>query len=574
MNTHRSSLPTLQLKRIGLWATFLMPLAIQAAEPADHLNLQGPARPGYLAPKSGDAFQLPPVAPVARPVPAPAIGEETVLIERFVFRGNQVVPGVDLEALAAPYAGKQLGIADVEELRQKLTRFYIDKGYINSGAMLSAQPIAARTLTFDIIEGQIQSIQLRGMERLDDRYITERLVRRDKEVLNIDTLRERFQLLLGDPLFERLNARLIPAEQLGQAVLDVDVARARPYQFSMAANNYRAPSIGENVKVASGSVRNLTGFGDLVEASVQGDNHQGIARGSLNVRMPLNQRGTQLSVQLDHGRSSIIEEPLQSLDIKSTLDSKDVGLNHTFFETLQHKMVVGIHRVARENRTTLLDQPFSFIPGEPDGVTKLSSWRFWQEYSHRAEKQVVALRSTFTSSTSNLQATPGLPSGAVVPERQYNLWLGQAQYARQVMDNGAQFVVRGTLQYSPKHILALDQMSIGGVSTVRGFRENQMIRDNGTVLNFEFDYPLLRNSGGRPKLNLIPFFDVGRGRNVNEGTDRISSVGVATRLTWQGLFLDLTVAHRLSEPEFVSLGKGSQQDRGIHFQLGYNFFGH
>jgi hemolysin activation/secretion protein len=572
MNTHRSSLTTVQLKRIGLLATFLVPLVTQAAEPADHLNLQRPTRPGYLAPKSGEVFQLPPVAPMERP--APAIGEETVLIERVVFRGNQVVPSGDLEALAAPYVGKRLGIAEVEELRQKLTRFYIDKGYINSGAMLSAQPIAARTLTFDIIEGHIQSIQLRGMERLDDRYITNRLVRRDKEVLNIDTLRERFQLLLGDPLFERLNARLIPAEQLGQAVLDVDVARARPYQLSMAAHNYRAPSIGENVKVVSGSVRNLTGFGDLVEASVQGDNHQGIARGSLNVRMPLNQRGTQLSVQLDHGRSSIIEEPLQTLDIKSTLDSKDVGLNHTFFETLQHKMVVGIHRVSRENRTTLLDQPFSFIPGEPDGVTKLSSWRFWQEYSHRAEKQVIALRSTFTSSTSNLQATPGLPIGATVPERQYKLWLGQAQYARQVMENGAQFVVRGTLQYSPKHILALDQMSIGGVSTVRGFRENQMIRDNGTVLNFEFDYPLLRNSGAGPKLNLISFFDLGQGRNVNDGTDRISSVGVATRLTWKGLFLDLAVAHRLSEPDFASLGKGSQQDRGIHFQLGYNFFGH
>lgn len=485
-----------------------------------------------------------------------------------------MVPTSDLEALAAPYLGRQLGIADVEELRQKLTRHYIDKGFINSGAMLSAQPIAARTLAFDIVEGYIQSIQLRGMERLDDRYITKRLIQRDKEALNIDTLRERFQLLLGDPLFERLNARLMPAEQLGQAVLDVDVARARPYQLSIAANNYRAPSIGENVTVMSGSVRNLTGFGDHVEASVQNDNHQGVARGSLSLRMPLNQRGTQLSVQLDHGRSSIIEEPLQTLEIKSTLDSKDVGLDHTFFETLQHKMVVGIHRVARENRTTLLDQPFSFIPGEPDGVTKLSSWRFWQEYSHRAEKQVIALRSTFTSSTSNLQAIAGLPVGVNLPERQYNLWLGQAQYARQLMDNGAQFVVRGALQYSPKHILALDQMSIGGVSTVRGFRENQMIRDNGAVLNFELDYPLLGNTGSGPKLHLISFFDVGQGRNIGDGTDRISSVGLATRLTWQGLFLDLTVAHRLSEPDFVSLGKGSQQDRGIHFQLGYNFFGH
>ena len=121
-------------------------------------------------------------------------------------------------------------------------------------------------------------------------------------------------------------------------------------------------------------------------------------------------------------------------------------------------------------------------------------------------------------------------------------------------------------------LLPLDRMSIGGVYTVRGYRENQMIRDTGSIVNVEFDYPLVRNPGKGFNLSLVPFYDYGRGKNQSEAADTLTSMGLLTRMRWEGVSLDFSFAKRLSYPNFVRSNGGNLQDKGINFQLNYNFF--
>jgi len=164
-------------------------------------------------------------------------------------------------------------------------------------------------------------------------------------------------------------------------------------------------------------------------------------------------------------------------------------------------------------------------------------------------------------------------AGASVPANQnYKVWLGQAQVARRVMDNGAQFVWRATLQQTSDRLLSLDRMSIGGIYTVRGYRENELLRDKGHIFNFEFDYPLMRQSEHGIGLALIPFYDIGRGQNQAEPADTISSVGLATRLHWRGIRLDVAIAKRLRHPGEIVPSGSSLQDQAMHVQLAYDFF--
>jgi hemolysin activation/secretion protein len=549
----------------------LLPRVACPADATDHLNVQEPERPGYLAPPP-DNFRLPPVKPLA--VPLPPERPETVLVRQIVFDGNTVISARELDALVAPYLGKRLNEADIEEIRLKITQHYIDQGYINSGALLRENALSGDTLKIGIVEGHLQAIRLHGMERLDDGYLTKRFSPEPDAVFNVDRLRERFQLMLDDPLFKRMNARITPGDSIGQAVLDVDVERARPYQLSVFANNYRPPSIDSTALGLSGWVRNLTGFGDSLEVTVQGAPHDsGGTRTALGWRMPLNTVGTQLSLQLDHGKSSVVEEPMRVLDIESVLDSKDIGLSQTIVETLNHRLTIGANHVKRENRTSVAGEPFSFVAGEPNGTTRVTAWRFWQEYSFRSEKQVVALRSTFTSARNNLDDMSGLPATTYAQaDQRYRLWLGQFQYAGKIADNGTQIILRGTTQRTSHDLLSLDRMSIGGVYTVRGYRENQLVRDKGHILNVELDYPLIRSQGKNLGVALIPFYDFGRGQNQGESADRISSVGVATRVRWQGVRLDLAIAKRLSHPGSITSSGGTLQDKAIHLQLAYDFF--
>lgn len=549
----------------------LGPCAALALDGADHPNVEELPRPDFLRAKPTNGFELPPVAPAAAPA---ASGGKAVRATRTSFRGNHAIATAELDAIAAPYVGRQLNAADIEDLRERLTRHYIDRGYINSGALIGKDAIANGVLTVDIVEGRLSAVRLRGLGRLNENYVVKRLVKDADSALNADVLRERFQLLLDDPLFERMNARLIPGANLGEAILDVDVVRARPYRLTLAANNYRPPSIGSKGYVLSGWVRDLTGYGDTLDASVQDDTSLSSAgrRYSLGWHVPVNQSGTQVSLQLDHGRSSVIEQPMDVLDIKSILDSKDIGISQAIFETLRQKLTFGINRADRKNSTTMLGQPYSFTPGEPNGVTKVSAWRFWQEYAWRDERQVLALRSSFTWAKDNLQDIPGLPPTTSEPAHSYHLWLGQAQFARQVLDNGAQVIVRASMQRTGQVLVALDRMSIGGINTVRGYRENQLVRDTGTIVNLEFDYPVVRAPGNGLNVNLVPFYDNGRGKNLDEASDTISSWGIATRVRWQRAALDLAIAHRLKHPPSITTAGGSLQDKGIHVQFSYSFF--
>ena len=535
----------------------------------DHLNIQEPVRPGYLERKPVEGFSLPPVAPDASLVTA---GEQSVVLKRVHFVGNTVLPAQDLQGVVAPFLDRAIGASDLEALRQKVTLLYVERGYVNSGALLAADALNQGTLTLHIVEGKLKEIRLRGLDGLNERYVVDRLAD-GEEVFNILTLGERFQLLLTDPLFSHMNGQLLPDAERGKAILNIDIERSRPYQLSLSANNYRPVSIGAQSGTLSGWLRNLTGYGDIFEASYQGPLGEGKAsRTALGWRMQLNNRGTQLSLNYDEGASSVIEQPVQTLNVESRLVSKDIGVSQTVFEMLRHKLSIGLNRVVRENRTTLLGVPFSFVPGEPTGTSKASDWRFWQEYSHRWENQVLALRSTFTFGENNQinQNDAGTDLG-VMPDRRYRIWLGQVQYAHSLLYNGSQLILRLNMQDSPNRLIAMEGMSLGGVNTVRGYRENQLVRDNGVVMNVELDFPVLADGAKQLSINLIPFFDHGRAWNKNEGPAVISSVGLAARLRWQGLAIDLAAAKRLYNSATISSGS-NLQDKGFHLQVSYNFF--
>ena len=111
-------------------------------------------------------FQLPSLAPA----PPAELRREgmTVLVREILLEGNTVITTQELQKIAAPYFGRQLYPADIEELRRALTQYYVDRGYVNSGALLATETATGPgILSFRIIEGRVSRIQVRGLERLD-----------------------------------------------------------------------------------------------------------------------------------------------------------------------------------------------------------------------------------------------------------------------------------------------------------------------------------------------------------------------------------------------------------------------
>ena len=506
------------------------------------------------------------------------MAQTTEFVPRQVtFTGNTMISSDVLQATAAPYLNRPLNLPltgdDLEDLRQKLVRVYTDAGYVNSGVVLDVA-LAGNTLNFKVIEGRLKGITVTGAGQLDPRYVTRRLDKDDGAPFNINLLRERFQLLLTDPLIARMNARVAPGENLGEALLEVDVALTATSQFTLLANNYRPPSVGEASVGVAATFRNLTGAGDLLEANLQAAPQSGIfSKASLAWQVPLGYSGTRMSLGIDQGDSNVIEQPAAMLGITSHLRSVDLGLSNTVVESLTHRFTLGLNRVVRENQTSLLGTPFSFNPNEPDGLTRETLWRAWQDYSYRTPTQALAFRSTFTFGQNNLRDSSGLPaqSNNGAPPSSFRSWMGQAQWSRQLSTQGVQLIARATLQRSADRLLALDGLAVGGVNTVRGFRENELVRDQGEYINLEVDFPVTGLSSSDTRVHLLPFIDAGSAHNVGGPTQALSSLGLAVRAHWHGLQADLTIAKRLTSVDQSHGSANSLQSQGIHLQISHKF---
>lgn len=505
------------------------------------------------------ALALPAWADALPPLPSLIDAAPPVTLRAVRFVGHTQLSDTELQAVAAPFLQRPLRALDLEELRQRVTRAYVDRGYVNSGAELATDALAGDTLTLRIVEGVIARVRQSGLGRLSESYLATRLVT-PGEPLNLGRLQERFQLQLADPLFERLNARVLPGDGPGRALLDVEVTRARPWQMSLFAHNHVAPAVGSDAFGVDGTLRNLSGWGDRLSATLLRSG--GSLGGDLSWALPIAASRTLATVRLARTRSSVVEEPLADLDIDSVVATREATLAQPLVDEARQRVVVGLAHSLRRNRTQLAGEPFSFVAGEATGTTRVEAWRAFGEATLRVDRHVLAAQLSRLVGRNNLVADDELPR---VPPARYRLWQAQAQAALALGTDGQQLLLRGQLQRSRDALVPLEQMAVGGRYTVRGWRENRLVRDNAQVLSAELHWPLWRDDGAAAWLTLAPFVDAGGAWNRGQAHERLSSAGIGLLAGWQGLEAELFVARRLSgrDPDT----RGNWQDHGIHLLL-------
>lgn len=484
-----------------------------------------------------------------------------VTIKRVVFSGHSVFDEDALQSIAKPFLNHAIDVGDLEELRYQLTQHYVKNGYVNSGAIIPTQTFKDNTLNIQIVEGKLSAINVDGNGWLHPDYIRKRLL--DDKPFNTQTFQDRYQRLLNDPLIEQINGNLKSLPQLGESALDLQVTRATPYQLAVHFNNYNPPSIGAEQMQTEAWIRNLTRWGDKFDFRF--DISEGSAIYAGGVTMPLNAYGTVFDFHFETGRSSVVEEPLNIINITSQVTNFNWTLNHPVYQTADQNLTLGVSFGTRFNQTGLLSDP-CFTFNDAPCKTKVAALRFIQDYSGRFEHHVFALRSVFSVGLGGVFDST-VQADSKGPDSRYFTWLGQMQYAWKVMENGAQLRLRGNLQLSNEALLPQERIAVGGVYSVRGYRENELVRDNGYSGSIEFHYPLFAMQGAHAnQLTVFPFMDFGAGWNDHDNADYLHAIGIG--MSWQGLKhfkADFYYAHdiRQASPKATH----DLQDDGIFFNV-------
>ena len=559
------------LSLIGVLLAFC--LAVQAAEvisPGSVLSERPSARhpdlPEFLPEESDSGSIKPPVSEGEQPSGAP--GGPSFELRKVAFDGNTVFSDQELATIAKDFVGKKVTLIMLEELRYRLTRHYVDQGYINSGVILKPDQIVTDGIViYQVLEGQLDEVLVNGTKRLRPAYVRNRIWPDPESPFNIKSLQERFQLLLQDPLIKQLNGELLPGTKPGSANLNLQVTRSRPYELSLGIDNHSPPGTGAERVYAAGVLRNLSGFGDEMDFS--GGVSDGADEVFAGYSIPVSANDSRIFLRFDHSDNSVVEEPLNDLDIESETWGMELGLLYPVFRSLGRTVTLGAALAKRENQTFLLGEPFPFSAGADDnGESRVTVLRLSQELVDRNTQQAFALRSTFSFGLDAFDATV---HGGNRPDGQYFAWLGQARYARRFGEAGSQLLLRADVQLANDHLLDLERFAVGGANTVRGYRENELVRDNGFAISAEWRYPLWRGEKKDSAENLLQiamFMDFGSAWNKGEsmGRDRLHSVGLGFLWTFfRRIDAELYFAHDLEKPE--SKEHHDLQDDGIHFRL-------
>jgi hemolysin activation/secretion protein len=526
------------------------------------------------------AQDLPPLPLRLRGAPRLPAVEEVMLptaarlfVRGFQFEGNRAFSDAELNQVTGSYTNRELGFEDLEQARRAVSLYYINHGFVNSGAVIPDQEPTNGIIRLQIVEGVLTGIELSGNHWLRDNYIKSRLRRWSTPPLNLNRLQDGLQLLRQNPNVRQVNAELKPGTAPGEAVLDVRVADQQPFQVGLQVDNQRPPSVGAEEIWALASDQNLTGNSDrldlrygIANADTDGMEFSGVDNLAGSYLLPLTRYDTTLGLNASRLNTGLIEETFVPLNIESLTTSYGVALRQPVYQTARRELAFSIGFDHRKNETSLLGEPFNLSPGAVNGETIVSVLRVSQEWLDRGQNHVLALRSTFNFGLDALDATDDRIRGHA--DGKFFSWLGQAQYVRRLFNTQNELVLRVAGQYTDEPLLALEQFSVGGVETVRGYVENQLVRDRGVVSSVGFRVPIFFDKSGAGIVHLAPFYDFGGAWNV-KGSPRpttISSVGMGLLLTPSKHFsAQLYWGHQLRD--IKTSDHSGLQENGFHFKV-------
>ncbi len=500
-----------------------------------------------------------------------------MFVREFRFRGNVAFSGAELATVIERYRHRQLTSEELEEARRAITAFYVAHGYVNSGAILPDQDIRDGVVVFEIVEGVLSDIRISDRQGLlRDRYLQGRLWPFAGPPLNMSQLKEGLLLLRQNPNVKQLNAQLRPGAKPGESYLDVDVEEQQPVRLALQADNYRPPSVGAEEFVLLGTDYNLTGNSDVLDFRyrIAANGRGGFEFSGANdlggsYTFPLAAIGaiaSDTSIQLFGSRSdaTIVGEPFASLNIESDEIRYGATLRQSIYHTSNRELSLSVTFERGHADTSLLREPFDITPGSVNGKIRTSVLRFTQEWVEREQDQVLALRSTFNVGIDAF----GVTDNGTDRNATFVSWLGQSQYVRRLFNTQNMILLRADGQWSADPLLATEQISVGGAHTVRGYRENQLVRDTGVIASIEGRVPVLFDKKGAGIVHLAPFGDFGGAWNVDgpsKNPETIASLGVGVLFTPNPhLDAQLYWGGRLRH---VPNPHDNPQDYGIHFRV-------
>jgi len=505
------------------------------------------APPPAVLPRAEPA--LPPVAP-ARPLdlrtpdrpPLPASEGLQVQVDRFVVTGATRLSATELDAALAPYSGRRLGYAQLQEAANALTDAYRRRGFLLALAYLPQQAVADGAVEIAVLEGQLGKLNISTAAGADAafaeavanwRLAPGAVVSEANLVRNLIVLNELPGLAVA--------ARVQPGAAVGTADVFVDVRSSGPsWAGAAVVDNFGTPYTGRLRLGAAATGNNLLGRGDQLSLRGLVTQNGGLQSGAASWAVPVHASGTRAGIGFSTLRYRL-GAPYAALDANGTASVlsalAEQPLVRSFGYTLDGRAVLA-HKWLRDRidlfgsrNDRQIDSLQLGLTGEArDGV--FGGGRTFWNASFTTGRVRFDDAAAATADAAQLRTAGRF--------NKVNLELGR----QQLLAPRLSVTVRGLMQAADRNLDSSERVTFNGANALRPFGALPTAADE--ALQFAADARWLPPQNLVAGMALVAFADAGTGRSSRNplpvgnggGENRFHSLlaGVGAELPLPGSF--------------------------------------
>lgn len=506
--------------------------------------------------------------------------QPTVDVVGYQVRGNTLLGGAVLDAVLLPLKGRRT-LDELHRAAAAVQALYAQAGYGAVVAYVPPQTPSDGVVTISVVEGKLRAVTVKGAEQFPAANIVASLP--DLAVGATPRLRDidaQLRIANENPA-KQVQVLLRPGRQTGDVEAELAVTEQPLRRWTVGLDNTGNARTGEFRVSLGWQHANLSGHDDVFNAQAQTSPTEPdkVAVLSGGYRWPLYRQHMVLDAfaalsDVDGGSSQTLAG-----DLRFNGRGRIFGARAAWYlprwGDFDQRVAVGLDRRDYLNRCEIEGLPVGACgpAGSSVSVTPLSL-----EYT--VQSAGVMLIGAGASIHHNLR-TGGSRSGAEAFEAVrtgatpgYTAVRFGAQVGMAVLDD---WQLRGRLtgQLTGDALVSGEQFGLGGMSSIRGYDERELVGDSGAALAIEVGTPALFGDrlGEGAALRLHTFADLGHAQN-NRGAPclearthcTLASLGLGARFGRGPLQARLDLAYPLNDAARTRRG-----DARAHVAVQYGF---
>ena len=470
--------------------------------------------------------------------------------------------------LEKKYSGRCISAKDIQNLMSELTAKYINKGFVTARVYLPAQDLTQGTLQLLIIEGKVTDIHQDEGDGVV--YLGNILPDAKGQPFNLRDLEQAIEQL-NRLASNNASFTLEPGEYAGETIINLHNNPSKRWHVSTSYDNRGSDSTGQNQIGTSLALDNPLGINDYLSVTHRrsqhySDSYKGSSSTSVVYIAPYGYSTFTLL-----GAHSIYDSPLYApsgMTLNTRGDTKQLSLlwDYVVYRNQSDRLTLSGQVSGKETKSYLQDVLLDV------SSRRLSILDLDVSYNTNIYGGLANVDVGFSKGLSLWGALKDDTSlSKDMPKAQFHKLRLSGGYFKQFMMGQQLFSISHQLsaQYALDRLYGSEQMSIGGLYTVRGLKNDSLAGDHGYYLRNDLSwyYPT-QLLGYRFTVKPYVGLDFGYVSSVDTSADSGAMTGSAVGFAIFGnhFSFDCFYSHILNTPNAIE-----QQGGVTYFTMSANF---